>query len=98
MRRTTVDKRVFGKALPKAREMLKQKLSEMLAAGEVDLSKALEGVNSVRSRLESKMTYQQYFEVLRSEAEKNTDFKKIIEAVRESCRIAIDKTRKELSA
>jgi len=59
-RRTTVDRRAFGKALPKARAVHEQKLSEMLATEEVDPGRALEGVNSVSSRQEAKMTYQRY--------------------------------------
>jgi len=97
-RRTTVNMDAFRRALPAARNELKQRLFKIVAEKELDLDRALQGVNNVRRRMEAKMTYQQLFEVVNEEAEKNQDFKKLLEAVRESCRTAVDKVKKEPSA
>jgi len=96
-RRTTVDMNLFRKTLPVARDELRQRLFKMLIEKEIDLDKTLKGINNVRNKLETKMTYQQYFEIIREEAEKNPDLKKLVEIIKESCKIAIDKARKELS-
>jgi len=96
-RRSTVDMNAFRKALPIARNELRQKLFKMLAEKEIDLGKTLEGINNVRKREKAKMTYHEQFEIINEEAEKNPDFKKLVEITKESCTIAIDKTKKELS-
>jgi len=70
-RRTTVNMEAFRRALPAARNELKQRLLKMVAEKEIDLNRALQGVNNVRRRLEAKMTYQQLFEIVSEEAEKN---------------------------
>jgi len=96
-RKTTVNMNAFRKALPIARNELRQKLFKMLTEKEIDLGKTLEGINNVRKREKAKMTYHEQFEIINEEAEKNSDFKKLVEIIRESCTIAIDKIKKELS-